>query len=585
MNTPILRAGTVLRAHRRAAVTVAVVSLVGGFAETTGLVLVARTAVAVTAGEGRIDGLGVSLSITSALAIAASALLVKLVVGLLAARLTARLAASALADVRRRLLHSFFAAPWTLQSQEEAGRLQELASTSADRVATMTLAASVSLSAAMSLLVLVFAALATSPAAAAAVIGAGLVVVAALRPVVRRSKRLGGETVATSRRFAVSVAEAVAMAREARAFGVTGRLEATLDKGVTQAETAFRRSRQALLSTAPVFQTAVMLLMVGALAGIIAISGEAGVSTLGAAVLLIVRSLSYAQQVQGTIQTVADLTPHRVAIEEQQAAYQQTPFNAGSVPIPRFGPIEARGLTFSYREGVPVLRGLDFEIQPGEAVGVVGPSGGGKSTLVQLLLRLRHPDAGTLACGGVPLAEVEAASWATLTGFVPQDPSFLHASVADNIRFFRDIGDEAIRAAAKSAHIDADIEALAEGYDTVMGATGIALSGGQQQRLALARALAGNPELLILDEPTSALDASSEARIHETLEELRGRVTLVVIAHRHSTIEICDRLMVLREGVIEAVGSPRELAGVAGFYAETVRLSSGGRRSVVEPPP
>ncbi len=576
MRKPWSGAVALLGAHRVAAATVAVVSLLGGLAETLGLVLVAKAAVAVSAGRGRVDVLGYELRTTQALGVAAGALIVKLALGLLAARLTARLAASSLAAVRRRLLHSFFDTQWSLQAQEEPGRLQELASTSADRVANMTVASSQGLASAMSLLVLVVAALSTSLEAAGALAVAGVLVVAAFRPVVRRSKRLGGDNVVASRTFAVSVAEAVAMAREARAFGVSGQLEATLEDGVNRAETAFRRSRQALLSTSPVFQTAVMLMMIGALAGVVALAGESGVATLGAAVLLIVRALSYAQQVQSSIQQLADMAPHRAAIDEQQATYDRDPFGGGSMAIGSLGTIEAAELTFSYRPEVPVLRGLDFSISPGEAVGIVGPSGGGKSTLVQLLLRLRQPDAGTLACGGVSLADIEAGAWAGLTGFVPQDPTFLHATIADNIRFFRDIDDDAVRAAARSAHIGSDIEQLSEGYDTVMGAAGIALSGGQRQRLALARALAGRPQLLILDEPTSALDASSEARIHETLEELRGRVTLVVIAHRHSTIEICDRLMVLRDGVIEAVGSPRELAGRAGFYADTVRLSGRG---------
>jgi len=564
----------VLGGQPRAAALVAVVSLLGGLSETAGLVLVAKTAVAITSGARRIQVFGYDLRTSQALLIAASALIVKLLVGLLSARLTARLAASSLARVRHSLLHSFFAAQWSLQAQEETGRLQELASTSADRVASMTVAASLALTSGMNLVILVCAALVTSPVAAAAVAGAGVVVVVTFRPVARRSKRLGGDTVTANTTLAVSVAEVVAMTREARAFGVTDQLEATLDRGVAQAESAFRRSRQALLSAQHVFQTAVMLLLIGALGGIAALAGEAGVASLGAAVLLIVRSLSYAQQLQGSIQQVADLSAHRLAVNEQRAAYQRAPFGSGSVQIERVGPIAAVDLCFSYLPGFPVLRGLDFRIEPGEAVGIVGPSGGGKSTLVQLLLRLRQPDSGTISCGGVAMPDIAAGTWAGLVGFVPQDPSFLHASVADNIRFFRDIDDATVRAAARSAHIDSDIEQLSDGYGTVMGAAGIALSGGQRQRLALARALAGGPQMLLLDEPTSALDSTSEARIHETLEELRGDVTLVIIAHRHSTIEICDRIMVLRKGVIEAVGSPRELASGDGFYADSVRLSS-----------
>jgi ABC-type multidrug transport system fused ATPase/permease subunit len=514
-----------------------------------------------------------------ALAIAAGALVIKLVLGLWAARLTARLAASSLATVRRELLGGFFSAQWALQSQEQAGRLQDLASTSADRVAMMTVSASQALAAALSLLVLVAGALVTSPLAALGVAVAGGLVVLAFRPIIQRTRHLGTVTVATSRAFAVAVAEAVGMVREARAFGVGPDLEEVLEDGIDQAELAFRRSREAMLSTSPVFQTAIMLLLIGALAGIIALAGSTRVAAVGAAVLLLVRSLSYAQQVQSSVQQLAELAPNQTAIESQRAAYEAAPFERGRERLSRLGPIEARDLTFAYLPGIPVLQGLDFRIDPGDAVGVVGPSGGGKSTLVQLLLRLRHPVEGSLSCDGVELVDVEAGSWARLIGFVPQDPSFLHATIAENIRFFRNIEDRMVRLAARAAHIEAEILQLPDGFDTVMGAEGVALSGGQRQRLALARALAGRPQLLVLDEPTSALDAASEARIHETLEALRGTVTLVVIAHRHSTIEICDRLMVLRDGVIEAIGSPQELARTTGFYAESVRLaghSEGG---------
>ena len=158
--------------------------------------------------------------------------------------------------------------------------------------------------------------------------------------------------------------------------------------------------------------------------------------------------------------------------------------------------------------------------------------------------------------------------------YVPQDSRLLHATVRDNIRFYRDeVSDEAVVDAAKRAQIHHDIIAMADGYDTVVGERVSAVSGGQRQRLCLARALATDPEVLVLDEPTSALDVQSEALVQASLEQLRGRVTLFVIAHRLSTLNICDRIMVFEEGRLAAFASAAELLETEGFYQHAAQLS------------
>jgi ABC-type multidrug transport system fused ATPase/permease subunit len=231
-------------------------------------------------------------------------------------------------------------------------------------------------------------------------------------------------------------------------------------------------------------------------------------------------------------------------------------------------------VSYRYVADRAALADLSFEVERGEAIGIIGPSGSGKSTLIQLLLRLRHPDSGRYLVGGVDAREIDDESWFSQVAFVPQDCRVFDATIRENIRFFRnDATDAEVEAAAVRAHVHDEIMAMPDGYDTVLGSRGGALSGGQRQRVAIARALVRRPSLLVLDEPTSALDMRSESLVHETFTKLKGDVTLFVIAHRLSTLNTCDRIMVMGEGRLQAFGDREELDRGNEFYREAIALS------------
>ena len=193
-----------------------------------------------------------------------------------------------------------------------------------------------------------------------------------------------------------------------------------------------------------------------------------------------------------------------------------------------------------------MLNNVDAVIDEYEMVGIVGPSGSGKSTLVQLLLGLRSPTSGAVFADGRDIRTLSRAEWARHVTFVPQQAHLIAGTVADNIRFFRDdVSDERIEHAARLASLHDDVMGWPEGYAREVGEQGGHLSGGQQQRLVIARALVEDPDVLILDEPTSALDVRSEYLVRQTLNGLREHMTVIVIAHRLSTLEICDRIMVV----------------------------------------
>jgi ABC-type multidrug transport system fused ATPase/permease subunit len=232
------------------------------------------------------------------------------------------------------------------------------------------------------------------------------------------------------------------------------------------------------------------------------------------------------------------------------------------------------GVSFEYVAETPVLRDVSFQIPHGDIVGIVGPSGAGKSTLVQLVLRLREPTTGRVLADGRDVRELSLESWYERVSFVPQDPALFAGSIADNIRFYRDGVDQAdIERAAKLANLHDEVMSWSGGYDTPVGERGGQLSGGQRQRLCIARALVGEPDMLVFDEPTSALDVKSEALIRDTIAGLAPRTTVLVIAHRLSTLSICDRIMVVLAGELQGFDAPDRLEAENPFYREALQLS------------
>jgi ABC-type multidrug transport system fused ATPase/permease subunit len=199
--------------------------------------------------------------------------------------------------------------------------------------------------------------------------------------------------------------------------------------------------------------------------------------------------------------------------------------------------------------------------------------------MLQLLLCLREPTEGVYTINARPATEIDDQTLRKKIAYLPQEPHLLNGTIAENIRFYRgSIDDEGIRQAARWARIDDDIASWPSGYETVIGHRANTVSGGQRQRLCLARALAGTPELLILDEPTSALDPRSEQLIRESLLELRGSLITIMVAHRPATLSACDRIMVLREGHLEAFGTPSALYDSNSFYREAADLATSGHQ-------
>ncbi len=318
-----------------------------------------------------------------------------------------------------------------------------------------------------------------------------------------------------------------------------------------------------------------MGLVVAALFAVNSLRASAVAGT-GAIVIILLRAFAYSQQVQQAYHQIGERLVSVAAVEDRIALYRANAATAGSIDLLTVQSLEFRAVSYWYRVGPAAISDLSFTVTRGEVIGVVGPSGAGKSTLVQLLLRLRSPARGRYLVNGRDASDYSVLDWSHQVSFLPQEPKLIAGSVADNITFFREVTDAQIETAARMASIHAEIMSWPHGYDTVIGHRANALSGGQVQRLCLARALVTKPTFLVLDEPTSSLDALSEHSVQEALGEVRGSTTIFIIAHRLSTLSICDRILVLKDGRVEAFETRERLIEVDGFYQEALRLSGLG---------
>jgi ATP-binding cassette, subfamily B, bacterial AbcA/BmrA len=233
-------------------------------------------------------------------------------------------------------------------------------------------------------------------------------------------------------------------------------------------------------------------------------------------------------------------------------------------------PITVEQLSFAYEKGETILHGLNFTLQTGKVTAIVGPSGGGKTTLFSLLERFYRPSEGTIRIGGEPISQFSLKSWRSQIGYVSQESPLIAGTIRENICYGidKDVSDEELKRIAKMAYADQFIDEFPDGYETEVGERGVKLSGGQRQRIGIARALIRDPQILMLDEATSSLDSTSEIYVQKALENLMAGRTTLVIAHRLSTVVDADLILFIEKGRITGRGTHEELYQSHEMYRE-----------------
>jgi len=350
-------------------------------------------------------------------------------------------------------------------------------------------------------------------------------------------------------------------------------------------EAAFETARKRISQRASLVATVIMLVF-GAIGIILwigghdVVAGRISAGQLSAFVfyaVIVAGAVGTISEVVGDLQRAAGATERLfellAVVPEISAPVNPTPF-----PSPARGTVTFDDVTFRYpsRPDTPALDGFQLEVRAGENVALVGPSGAGKTTVFQLLLRFYDPQGGAVRIDGVDLRLADPKALRTRLAVVPQDPVIFATSVLENVRYGRPEATEAeVRAACEAAYATEFIAELPQGYESHLGERGVRLSGGQRQRLAIARAILADRPILLLDEATSALDAQSERVVQLALERLMARRTVLIIAHRLATVRHADRIVVMDRGRVVASGTHDELVALNPLYARLARLQFG----------
>lgn len=447
-------------------------------------------------------------------------------------------------------------------------------------------------------LVQVAIAIAIAPTISAVALAVGTAALVASRVLVRRSREIGEQMTEFNRRLFGSTSDFLAGMRLAKAYGVEQRY---VDQFVDT--TAAMRGRQLAFTRVNSLAgaamnvggacTVVLLIWLGARA-------ELSVAELAITVVVFARVLPMLLGFLGSAQQLANTLPAYQNVMAMQrefvAAAERVPSGPEPTPVALAEALTLHDVSFAYQVGTPVLRHVDLAIPAGTMTAIGGPSGAGKSTLAELLLGLLRPAsgieggaAGRILVDGRPLAGELAHRWRRSVAYVPQEPYLFHDTIRGNLLWARPGASEAeIQDALRAAAAEEFVAALPDGVDTVVGDRGGRLSGGERQRVALARALLRQPTLLLLDEATGALDVETEQRVAAALRQLRGRTTVVAIAHQAAVLAAADQVLLVKAGCVAALGRWTELApawDVAGWDAAApavVGSGKGGESRVAE---
>lgn len=476
--------------------------------------------------------------------------------------------------IRTSLLQKTFHANWSHLLQQKLGKLDSLLLTHVQFGSNALLQFSSAIIATTVLIVYVAVSLNISFIITLVSFVLGVVSLLVFKPVFAKTMHIGKDAAVAVEEVAHFVNQNILGMKTVKYMGVGDSL---LKTGVLY----FRRLKEQKVKVyiyknfSPQILQLISLLFICALFGISYRYSYLNVGALVAIIYLVQRMFSYVQQIQISVHSMSESLPYLEGVTEygKQLKNHAEPINQQKSFV--FDHTLAFDhVSFSYTTGPRVLHDINFEIKKGERVAIIGPSGAGKTTMVDVLLRLFQPTGGRITVDGVLATEISLVDWRNTIGYMSQDMFLLNDSILNNIIFYDpNITRADAILAAKKASIYDFIESCQDGIDSFVGERGVSLSVGQRQRIVIARILARKPKVLILDEATSALDTESEMHIQEVIDRLHGDVTVVLIAHRLSTVKNADSILVVDNGKIVERGSPRDLLQDKNSYF--YRMSEG----------
>jgi ATP-binding cassette, subfamily B, bacterial len=563
--------------QRGAVLALSIATTLTGLAESALLILLAETAATLATGAKRahlhLGPLHLHPSVGTLLGAALLVVIVRLALQVPTSILPPRVASHMQARLRTELFHSFSRASWDVQARDREGQLQETLTGQVAQATSAIFNAMGLITSTLLLTVMLISAFVLNILAAVFVVVLIVTLFGLLRPLRRRGVDRARALSRAQVQYAGGIAESIRLAEETQVFGAAQAQRSRMGALIATARGHFFATQVLLRLASNLYAAVISLLFVASLFLLYEL-GRGHAASLGAIVLILVRASSSGQNVQTAYQSLIQAMPFVERAREAEQRYRESGPLEGTREMGKVDTLAFDRVGYAYRAGNPVLSDICFEVHGGEVVGIIGPSGAGKSTLVQLLLRLRVPDEGQYLVNGLAAEQLSLEDWHRHVAYVPQEHRLLHASAAENIRFFRDIDNAAVERAAQLARIHDDIISWPEGYQTIVGPRADALSGGQQQRICLARALVAQPDVLVLDEPTSALDPTSEWLIQESLTGLKQQLTLFIVAHRMSTLDICDRVMVIVDGKLSAFDTIEHLSQHNSYYRSASKIAN-----------
>lgn len=500
------------------------------------------------------------ISVTSLLV--ASILLVTLVLVLAVplARLQSRLAARAVERSRTQVIEAFIQTTQRYRAAQREGFLQQIIGEYCQNLASTVQSFTSFCVAFATLVVLVAFSVLISPKVALALLAAVILCFMCIGPVTALVRHHAVMRSDANRGVSMQSAQLARIADEVTSYDVGDVVHAQLQPRIGQAAIALARTGFADALLPPLFQFGTLAMVVLCLGGLIIIDPGRH-PNLAVLALLLLRLIGYGRQLLNAVQSGSKSAPYVERIGQELEAMRAHRREVGNRRGVEFDGLCIRQMGYVFPSGKRLFEEANMEIALGSAVGIIGASGSGKSTLAAILAGVRKPTNGSIETGGVDIADIAPDCWARMTAIVPQDTKLIAASVADNIRFFRpDFSLDNVIAAAKAAHIHDEIMSFPRGYDTPIGTGGRGISGGQRQRLVIARALVGRPRFLVLDEPSSALDELSEALVAQSIAELKGKTTVLMVTHRPATLKYCDAVWRLNHGKLRLVETRLEAA-------------------------